>query len=270
MEIRRFTNNKLIKTKKIIFINIINKMEDIRIFIVLFLALLFLCRISKEGFEDIEVEKDSETENDGSPKDVGGDKLPPPPPPPSPPSHGLANMKKELNGWDKRRIFSSPSAPNFGSLLELKEVQHLNRMFSQRNNNGNVPKMPVDSQMPSLSEGSTVPNKVVPSLMEEQPSPPPMGGGAPLELHMVYADWCGHSQNALSDFEKLVDRNDVKTSSGRSVKFVLTEEKSDGMEEFKGKVKGFPTYMVKDGSDLKPIDVGDRSESSIVKAAEKL
>lgn len=248
-------------------------MEDIRIFIVLFLALLFLCRVSKEGFEGIEVEKDIETENEGSPKDVGDAKLPPPPPPPS---HGLANMKKELNGWDKRRVFSSPTAPNFGSLLELKEVQHLNRMFSQRNNNGNVPKMPVDSQMPSLSEGSTVPNKVVPSLMEDQPSPPPMGGnkkmggGEPLELHMVYADWCGHSQNALSDFEKLVDRNDVKTSSGRSVKFVLTEEKSDGMEEFKGKVKGFPTYMVKDGGDLKPIDVGDRSESSIVKAAKKL
>ena len=204
-----------------------------------------------------------------APKKELGNVAPPPPGPVVP------NMNKEISGWDKRRVFSSPTAPNFGSLLNLKEVQHLNRMFSQRNTDGNVPKMPVDSQMPSLSEGSTVPNKVEAPSMVEQPSPPmggnkKMGGAQPIELHMVYADWCGHSQNALGDFEKLVDRTDVKTSSGRSVKFVLTEEKSDGMEEFKGKVKGFPTYMVKDGSDLKPIDVGDRSESSIVKAAEKL
>jgi len=87
---------------------------------------------------------------------------------------------------------------------------------------------------------------------------------------MVYADWCGHSKNALGDFEKLVDKTNIKTSSGKTVKFVLTEESSEGMKEFKGKVKGFPTYVVKDGAKLTPVDVGDRSESAIIDAVQQL
>ena len=87
---------------------------------------------------------------------------------------------------------------------------------------------------------------------------------------MVYAEWCGHSQNALGAFEGLVDKTDVKTSDGKTVKFVLTEQSSDGFEEFKGKVKGFPSYMVKEGGELTEVDVGDRSESAIISAAEGL
>jgi len=87
---------------------------------------------------------------------------------------------------------------------------------------------------------------------------------------MVYAEWCGHSQNALGAFEELVDKTDVKTSSGKTVKFVLTEQSSDGFKEFKGKVKGYPSYMVKDGGELTEVDVGDRSEDAIIAAAEKL
>ena len=87
---------------------------------------------------------------------------------------------------------------------------------------------------------------------------------------MVYAEWCGHSKNALGDFEKLVDRTDIKTSSGKTVKFVLTEQKSDGFKEFKGKVKGYPTYMIKEGNKITPVNVGDRSGSSIIKAVEAL
>ena len=86
---------------------------------------------------------------------------------------------------------------------------------------------------------------------------------------MVYADWCGHSKNALGDFEALVG-TEVKTSSGKNVTFVLTEQKSDGFEEFKGKVKGYPTYMIKEGSNIEEIDVGDRSESAIREAVANL
>ena len=250
-------------------------MDDIHVFIILFLALLFLCRISKEGFEEMEpggnpVNKESVDEEPVDEGPSGEEPALVPPPVPK-------EVNGSFQGWDKRKVFSSPTAPNFGSLLELKEIEHLNKLFSNRNADPNVPSMPIDSQMPSLSEGSSVPNMLPPNnggaaaAAATADAEAEAGAGAEVvELHMVYADWCGHSKNALGDFEKLVDKTDVKTSSGKTVKFVLTEEQSDGMEEFKGKVKGFPTYMVKDASGLSPVDVGDRSESAIVDAAQKL
>jgi hypothetical protein len=163
-----------------------------------------------------------------------------------------------MDGYDSRKIFSSPIAPNFGSLLELKQVENLNKMYSKKDISANIPPVPQDTQMPSLSEGASVPNKLE---VEE---------GGNIELHMVYADWCGHSQNALKPFKALVEKKDVKTSSGKTVKFVLTEESSDGFKDFKGKVKGFPSYMVKDGEKLEEIDVGDRSEQAIINAVKNL
>jgi thiol-disulfide isomerase/thioredoxin len=254
-------------------------MDDIHVFIILFLALIFLCRLTKEGFESmgpggvllegmdepvVEPEEDMDT--------------PPPPPPPVPQDPGTppmppppqGNMEQPeggMMGWDKRKVFSSPSASNFGSILELQEIEYLNSLFSKRNADHNVPDVPIDSQMPSLSEGSTVPNLLGNS---GSPSPPQKQGGEPLEVHMVYAEWCGHSQNALEPFKELVDMTDIVASSGKPVKFVLTEQSSDGFKEFKGKVKGFPTYMLKDGSNLEEIDVGDRSKDSILTAVEKL
>ena len=236
-------------------------MDDIYIFIILFLALLILCRLSKEGFENTgpgggDIVKDDvvleEADVVGEVADVVIDTKP---------------VKDSFNGWDKRKVFSSPTAPNFGSILELKEIEHLNSIFSNRNNDPNVPKDPIDSQMPSLSEGAAVPNMV--NLPLDGMDSPPAEQSA-VELHMVYADWCGHSQTALKKFEGLVDKQDVKTSSGKKVNFVLTEESSEGMKEFKGKVKGFPTYMLKDNGNLSEIDVGDRSEGAIINAAKEL
>jgi len=264
-------------------------MDDIHVFIILFLALVFLCRATKEGFEEMKPggmpvdEQDTppeappvESGDDGEeevieeevieeevieeevPGKVGGP-VPGKPPP-------QQNGDNGLHGWDKRRIFSSPMAPNFGSLLELKDIQQLNNLFSKRNTDINVPPQPTDSQMPSLSQGSTVPNM----LGQPENSGNGGNGGGSVELHMVYAEWCGHSQNALGAFEGLVDKTDVKTSAGKTVKFVLTEQSSDEFKEFKGKVKGFPSYVVKDGGEMNEVDVGDRSESAIIDAAKKL
>jgi len=251
-------------------------MDDIHVFIILFLALIFLCRATKEGFESmgpggVLLENIENIEEETPEPEKVDEPLPPPtpqvsgdPPIPPPPQGNMEQPESGLTGWDKRKVFSSPSAPNFGSILELKEIEYLNALFSKRNADPNVPDAPIDSQMPSLSEGSTVPN------MLGNGGSPQTQGGAPLEVHMVYAEWCGHSQNALAPFEELVKMTDVTTSSGRPVNFVLTEQSSEGFKEFKGKVKGFPTYMIKDGSSLNEINVGDRSKDSILSAVEKL
>ena len=99
---------------------------------------------------------------------------------------------------------------------------------------------------------------------------PPIGGGG-LEVHMVYGDWCGHSQRALPAFEELIKDNSVKTGLGSSVKFVLTDDKGEGMAKFKEQVKGFPTYMVvkPDGS-MEVLNGHDRSKDSIIKAVKAL
>ena len=228
-------------------------MNDLQLFIILFLTLLFLCRMwGTEGFEGSgETEEVEETEEGVA--EESDEVLPTPKP---------EIKKDQFPGWDKKKIFSSPNAPNFGSLLELKEIQHLNNLFSKRNTDSKVPPEPIESQMPSLSEGSTVPNVLEKEEVETTEDT--------VEVHMVYASWCGHSQTALEKFEGLVENDDVKTSSGKSVKFVLTEESSDGFKDFKGKVKGFPSYILKDGESFEEIDVGDRSESAVINAAKGL
>lgn len=276
-------------------------MDDIHLFILLFLALVFLCRSTKEGFEetgpggvvlnkdndnssqemesesDEEDEMEMESESDGetdydSDEDVleSMDTQEPGLAPAAPASAPPAGLDRGIGGYDSRKVFSSPTAANFGSLLDLKQIEQVNGIFSQRNTNPQVPQGPSESQMPSLSEGASVPNKLNPLESDSDEEGEMPGAGGEVELHMVYAEWCGHSQKALSPFKELVGKKDVKTSSGKTVKFVLTEESSDGFKEFKGKVNGFPTFMVKDGQKLEEVDVGDRSKDAVINAAKKL
>lgn len=131
-----------------------------------------------------------------------------------------------------------------------------------------------DSQVPRFDPTSS--GGLLPNQFPGKPSP----SGAPqmaqqqapsnkqLEVHFVFAGWCGHSQRAVPDFKKLVSDSSVTTSSGVPVKFVMTEEQDPGMAQFKGKVQGFPTYMgvMKENGnvvDMKELPVSDRSAESI-------
>jgi len=108
-------------------------------------------------------------------------------------------------------------------------------------------------------------------LQEDKMNQPIGGGGGGLEVHMVYGDWCGHSKRAMPDFEELLKDTSVKTGAGSPVKFVMTDDKGEGMAKFKEKVKGFPTYMVvkPDGS-MEVLNGHDRSKDSIITAVKAL
>ena len=99
-------------------------------------------------------------------------------------------------------------------------------------------------------------------------------GSGDVEVHMVYGSWCGHSKNALPAFEELVKETNIKTSSNKTVKFVLTEDKSEGMKRFREgepKVTGFPTYMVvKPDNTMEELVGHNRSKDSIIKAVQSL
>ena len=72
-------------------------------------------------------------------------------------------------------------------------------------------------------------------------------------------------KRAKPAFQGLVSRTDVKTANGQSVKFVMTEDTSPGMEKFKSSVQGFPSYMLcsSDGK-CEELMGHDRSADSIV------
>ena len=96
-------------------------------------------------------------------------------------------------------------------------------------------------------------------------------GGKPIEVHMVYGDWCGHSKTAKPDFQELVADTSVTTGSGSPVKFVMTTDDSPGMDQFKSSVSGFPSYMVVKGDgSIEKLNGHDRSKESIKDAVGKL
>ncbi len=119
--------------------------------------------------------------------------------------------------------------------------------------------------------------KPAPLPPKPKPSPKPSGGGSGsvVEVHFVYAEWCGHSQNAIPAFAKLVKDSSVKTSSGVPVKFIMTEESSPGMKQFAQMIEGFPTYVYvkkQNGKVVKmeELQVQSRSAQDIKAAAMKL
>ena len=132
-----------------------------------------------------------------------------------------------------------------------------------------------DSQVPRFdptSSGGLLPNQFPgqpsPSGAPQMAQPQQAPSNKELEVHFVFAGWCGHSQRAVPEFKKLVSDTSVTTSSGVPVKFVMTEEQDPGMAQFKGKVQGFPTYMgvMKENGnvvDMKELPVSDRSAESI-------
>ena len=106
-------------------------------------------------------------------------------------------------------------------------------------------------------------------------SPGPSAGGS-VEIHMVYADWCGHSQNAKGPYQELMKETQgaaLKTKSGKPLSFLMTEEADEGMGMFKDAIQGFPTFMtVVKGPDgnvttMEELPVDNRDGETIKKAA---
>lgn len=187
-------------------------------------------------------------------------------------AHAKGAPKMMMMGYEPDEIYSSPMAPNFGKLIELKQVAVLNDSWSKKDieNQMRKIKQPQPSQMGSFDSHFEVP-KTMPGEkpeVQKMPAPTMETGSGPVEVHMVYADWCGHSKRALPAFDKLVENKSVKTKSGRDVVFVKTEEKSKGFKDFK--VRGFPSYRVRDGGKIMPINAGDRSEKALIAAASEL
>jgi len=74
----------------------------------------------------------------------------------------------------------------------------------------------------------------------------PQQGSNELEVHMIYADWCGHSQNAKGDFEKVKDEFDNTNINDHNVRVIGSEVDTPEGKKMAEKfgVGGFPTHII--------------------------
>ena len=130
----------------------------------------------------------------------------------------------------------------------------------------------VEPELPEGPEGPEVGSP--PGTPPGSPGGPSAGGS--VEVHMVYADWCGHSQNAKGPYQQLMKETqgaNLKTQSGKPLTFLMTEEADEGMEQFKEAIQGFPTFMtvVKDAggnvTSMEELEISDRNAETIKNAA---
>ena len=189
------------------------------------LALLFLALIITNCNQESFVEEFIPNEGDGTDPE-------PPAQPPARPQAPPPAKKDFLIGWEDSLIYSSPVAPNFGKLLELNDISTINSGWSKKEMANNVKPMktpPQPSQMGSKDKHYAVPHTIGGKTQDNVGRQPdvqqPQNGGVatgtgPIEVHMVYAEWCGHSKRALPAFDKLVNNQSVTTKSGRKVTFV--------------------------------------------------
>ena len=68
---------------------------------------------------------------------------------------------------------------------------------------------------------------------------------------LVHAEWCGYCKKAKPEWDKLVSENKFNNVELRDI----TDKDKEELEKYKGKVKGFPTFVVEDISGSEPVYV---------------
>jgi len=269
-------------------------MNDVCFILLLLVVIIIVSRYSDiEEFENIEAEINAEVQKEeiikeipkvnGSPKKLttASENVPKQQQvPKQPPVHG-GNLDFKVSGYEDGDIFASYEE-NYGDVVPLsmqsdyailKEKQVIRPNLMGNIEEERSPGYISESQVPPFDPTANTGLMAVGQVGEKKEANG--NGSKSVEVHFVYAEWCGHSQNAIPVFQELTNVNDVTTQSGIPVTFVMTEEQSDGFTAFKGKVQGFPTYMtvVKENGEVKSMDellVQSRTKEGIMNATKEL
>ena len=114
-----------------------------------------------------------------------------------------------------------------------------------------------------------------PKSVESVPSAPsvqkPSSGNKEVHVKMYYAPWCGHSNKAKPEFDKVINKHNNNNINGVNVKASIVDSEKNKDEVNKQNVQGFPTYKVhvlQDGKEIgsSVLNLADRSLESIEKA----
>ena len=76
-------------------------------------------------------------------------------------------------------------------------------------------------------------------------------------LILVYAPWCGHSKNMLSDYEKVKSEFDGQMMNTTKMNILMYNSDVDKDKVKEYGVKGFPTLFFEQNGDLKPFKPRD-------------
>ena len=97
-------------------------------------------------------------------------------------------------------------------------------------------------------------------------------GNKEINLHMIYADWCGYSRKALPAFEKLTTDYDGQMMNGYKLNIKKHDTEQDKTVAKKYQVKGYPSYVmeiVENGKIENPYNVSERSYDGLLNELKK-
>ena len=188
-------------------------------------------------------------------------RAPPQAPPRAPPQAPPQDLPQPSSMDDV--LVSGCDDKNYG-MARLKSVEN-NLLFSgaQTNIMGYSDCTDLEFAPIRVALQDTQPLKAVPRLSDAQlPAPgidavsgtmrpssfdkPASAGGKEAHITMVYADWCGFSQKALPEWEKLTSKLDGTEQNGYTLMFRKLEQKQnkDEIKSNYSDVRGYPTYVV--------------------------
>ena len=64
------------------------------------------------------------------------------------------------------------------------------------------------------------------------------------------AEWCGHCKTAAPEFQRLVSASPITLSNGSKVNVTMLDADADKDKLSMYKIRGFPTILVNNGSDM--------------------
>jgi thiol-disulfide isomerase/thioredoxin len=77
------------------------------------------------------------------------------------------------------------------------------------------------------------------------------------------ADWCGHCKKAAPEFDKLKSASPISLKNGTKATVKILDADQDKSEISKYKVRGYPTILIQNGSDVIEYP-GERTHSGVL------
>jgi thiol-disulfide isomerase/thioredoxin len=77
------------------------------------------------------------------------------------------------------------------------------------------------------------------------------------------AEWCGHCKTAAPEFQRLVSASPITLSNGSKVNVTMLDADADKDKLSMYKIRGFPTILVNNGSDMLEYP-GERTYNGVI------
>ena len=77
------------------------------------------------------------------------------------------------------------------------------------------------------------------------------------------AEWCGHCKKAEPEFKRLVNASPITLSNGSKVNVTMLDADADKDKLSMYKIRGFPTILVNNGSDMLEYP-GERTYNGVI------